>query len=212
MDVRSSSDARRPANTTEYPAECNARLTARPMPLPAPVTSAIRLTRLSSHNFPKANDDFVGLPFADAYNHRASKPRMLRCASLETRHAAEVISRWVNALTLVQSPQNLGRPVTHAAIHHIDQCAIVGLNGVAGVVIGRTLRTHNLPIRPDGQDTTLQPRTRNSPAGNRNDAPMSSLRLSQIEHCMNVSCNVEGESQLGRCHSQRQEYQMAPSF
>src|ERR1019366_10691278 len=42
--VRSSSAARRPASTTEYPAPCNARLTARPMPLPAPVTSAILLS------------------------------------------------------------------------------------------------------------------------------------------------------------------------
>src|ERR1039458_488227 len=39
--VRSSSAARRPASATEYPAACKARLTARPMPLPAPVTSAI---------------------------------------------------------------------------------------------------------------------------------------------------------------------------
>src|SRR5690348_760478 len=39
--VSSSFSARRPASTTEYPAACNARLTARPMPLPAPVTSAI---------------------------------------------------------------------------------------------------------------------------------------------------------------------------
>ena len=39
--VRSSSATRRPASTTEYPAACKARLAARPMPLPAPVTSAI---------------------------------------------------------------------------------------------------------------------------------------------------------------------------
>src|SRR5437016_4428978 len=39
--VCSSSATRRPASTTEYPADCNARLTARPMPLLAPVTSAI---------------------------------------------------------------------------------------------------------------------------------------------------------------------------
>src|ERR1019366_5404248 len=39
--VRSSGSERRPASTTEYPAELSARETARPMPLPAPVTSAI---------------------------------------------------------------------------------------------------------------------------------------------------------------------------
>jgi hypothetical protein len=33
--------ARRPASTTEYPAFCSATLTARPIPLPAPVTIAI---------------------------------------------------------------------------------------------------------------------------------------------------------------------------
>jgi len=41
--VCSSAATRRPANTTEYPAACRARLTARPTPLPAPVT---RLTFL----------------------------------------------------------------------------------------------------------------------------------------------------------------------
>src|ERR1017187_7436343 len=39
--VRSSASARRPASTNEYPADPNARETARPIPLPAPVTSAI---------------------------------------------------------------------------------------------------------------------------------------------------------------------------
>src|ERR1022692_2581366 len=42
--VPSSSATRRPASTTEYPAPCNAKLTARPMPLPAPVTIAILLS------------------------------------------------------------------------------------------------------------------------------------------------------------------------
>src|ERR1017187_9516294 len=39
--VRSSASARRPASTNEYPADPSARETARPIPLPAPVTSAI---------------------------------------------------------------------------------------------------------------------------------------------------------------------------
>src|SRR5579863_4662736 len=39
--VRSSSAARLPASTTEYPAAWSAKPAARPMPLPAPVTSAI---------------------------------------------------------------------------------------------------------------------------------------------------------------------------
>src|SRR5579863_7508348 len=39
--VPSSFPLRRPARTTEYPADCKARLAARPTPLPAPVTSAI---------------------------------------------------------------------------------------------------------------------------------------------------------------------------
>jgi hypothetical protein len=39
--VFSSSAARLPASTTEYPAPCKAMLTARPIPLPAPVTTAI---------------------------------------------------------------------------------------------------------------------------------------------------------------------------
>ena len=39
--VFSNSAARRPASVTEYPAACSPRATARPMPLPAPVTSAI---------------------------------------------------------------------------------------------------------------------------------------------------------------------------
>ncbi len=38
--VASRASARRPASTTEYPADCSARLTAFPMPLPAPVTTA----------------------------------------------------------------------------------------------------------------------------------------------------------------------------
>src|SRR5689334_806670 len=38
--VLSSSAARRPASTTEYPADCKVMATARPIPLPAPVTSA----------------------------------------------------------------------------------------------------------------------------------------------------------------------------
>src|SRR5580658_1459177 len=46
LAVRSSSTARRPASTTEYPAPCSARLTARPMPLPAPVTKAILLSAM----------------------------------------------------------------------------------------------------------------------------------------------------------------------
>src|SRR5438552_81185 len=39
-EVSSSAAARRPASTTEYPADCNARAAARPIPLPAPVTIA----------------------------------------------------------------------------------------------------------------------------------------------------------------------------
>ncbi len=39
--VRCNSASRRPASTTEYPARCSVRLTARPIPLPAPVTRAI---------------------------------------------------------------------------------------------------------------------------------------------------------------------------
>src|SRR5579872_1657028 len=39
--VFSSSTGRRPASTTEYPADCRAIATLRPMPLPAPVTRAI---------------------------------------------------------------------------------------------------------------------------------------------------------------------------
>ncbi len=41
LAVRSNSSERRPASATEYPARCSVRLTARPMPLPAPVTRAI---------------------------------------------------------------------------------------------------------------------------------------------------------------------------
>src|SRR5690242_2322855 len=41
--VCSSCAFRRPASTTEYPASCKARLAARPIPLPAPVTTAILL-------------------------------------------------------------------------------------------------------------------------------------------------------------------------
>ena len=40
--VFSSSESRRPASATEYPAACSASADARPMPLPAPVTSANR--------------------------------------------------------------------------------------------------------------------------------------------------------------------------
>src|SRR5580692_3892229 len=40
-EVSFSCSIRRPASTTEYPAACNAKLAARPIPLPAPVTSAI---------------------------------------------------------------------------------------------------------------------------------------------------------------------------
>src|ERR1019366_6826667 len=39
--VRANGSARRPASTTEYPADWSARATARPMPLPAPVTREI---------------------------------------------------------------------------------------------------------------------------------------------------------------------------
>src|SRR5262245_19829422 len=45
--VFSSSAARRPASTTLYPSEASARLTARPIPLPAPVTSATRSFAIS---------------------------------------------------------------------------------------------------------------------------------------------------------------------
>jgi ADP-ribosyl-[dinitrogen reductase] hydrolase len=47
--VFSSSEARRPASATEYPADCNFKATARPMPLPAPVTNAILCTKSVSH-------------------------------------------------------------------------------------------------------------------------------------------------------------------
>ena len=68
--VRSSSAARRPASTTEYPAEFSARLTARPMPLPAPVTSGDR----GSQEFPEADHHFVGIAFADTQDDGACQP------------------------------------------------------------------------------------------------------------------------------------------
>jgi hypothetical protein len=43
LAVFSSSATRRPVSTTEYPADCKAILAPRPIPLPAPVTSATLL-------------------------------------------------------------------------------------------------------------------------------------------------------------------------
>ena len=81
-------------------------------------------------------DDAVGGADAGADGDDVVQPGVVRCAGFEGGGGAEVVGGGVDRFALREAGEDFGRAVAEAAIADVDQRAVAGAEGVAGVEEG----------------------------------------------------------------------------
>ncbi|MNP40847.1 hypothetical protein D3C76_1345150 [compost metagenome] len=102
---------------------------------------------------------------------------------LETQGDAELVQAGIDVFASGHPLHDRSRPVTVAFGAQVDQCAIVGLQQVAGVDDRHTLGADNLPVRAVIEDGALEPGPLETAACDRDDTPLA-LRagFAQLPH------------------------------
>src|SRR6185503_16349297 len=92
-------------------------------------TSLLRSSMGASQDLVDRVGGPVGAPIAARYGEETIQERVFRVPNLETRRSPEVIGRRVDALAAPDGRDDLRRTVTKPERRHVDERAVVGLEG-----------------------------------------------------------------------------------
>src|SRR4051794_26934450 len=88
-----------------------------------------------------------------------------------------------------------------ADVLHINHGAVVGLNRVPRIELGKTVGVNQLPVRPAGQDGAAQLRSFDGAAENRHDPPPPGADFADLFRRAHDRAKFEGKRQDWFDHS-----------
>src|SRR5260221_3705490 len=132
---------------------------------PASVANAATLRTLLRPPHTRDSEDLVDrvdgagdAPVAARHGEESIQERVLRVAGLEAWSGPEVVRRGVHALAPRERRDHFGWPVTKAERCHVDEGAIVGLEGDTQVELEDAVPSEERPVAAAGQHLSTQSR------------------------------------------------------
>ncbi len=96
------------------------------------------------------DDDAVGVAGGGADEEVFHQPAVFFRAGLEPRHGAEIDQFGVDRLAALEFLQQVDRAEAQALVLDIDDCAVVGLEGVFRFELDQFVGADDLEIRTEG--------------------------------------------------------------
>ena len=115
----------------------------------------------------------IGVARGGCHEQALHQPAIFFGSGFESRHGAEIDQRGIDRFTAVELFDEFGRTPADASILDLDHRAIVGLERVFRLKLDRGVRPHDLEIRAEGTDFSIDVPAPDLAANNRNDAALA---------------------------------------
>src|SRR5258705_5240196 len=141
-------------------------------------------------------DDVPGATAADADEDTLVQPGELAGGGLDLRGGSKGVLARIDVLAAAETFEDLRAAVAHATRLHVEQGTVVGLQRVADVREGGTVRQDDLPVGADArQELPFQVRPLEGAADLRDDSPAPLAHLAEIERFAKDSLEAVDQSQ-----------------